>query len=231
MNNNSSELPVGEPIAASQTLTAPTRKSLKGRYISLLAVDPERDCADLYACSHGSARHDQIWTYMAYGPFRDQADMQSWLETQAQSDDPLFFAVVDNTTQRAVGIVTFMSIVPAMRRLELGNIWYGLDVQRGKTNTEAVYLMLKETFEELHYRRAEWKCDSLNARSRAAALRLGFQYEGLFRQHLIVKQRNRDTTWFSMMDHEWPAIKANMERWLYGDEEGLSLSALNQSLT
>jgi RimJ/RimL family protein N-acetyltransferase len=115
-----------------------------------------------------------------------------------------------------------------MRRLELGHIWYGLQAQRTKINTETIYLMLCRTFDELDYRRAEWKCDALNAHSRAAALRLGFRFEGTFRQHLIYKGRNRDTAWFAMMDHEWPRIKANMERWLAAEEPGLSLAALNR---
>jgi RimJ/RimL family protein N-acetyltransferase len=208
----------------------PARKTLTGRFISLLPVDAQRDIADLYEIANGDAQRKQLWTYMAYGPFSDQQTMQQWLTLQQQSDDPLFFAVVDNSSDRRVGMVALMSIVPAMRRLELGNIWYGPEAQRGKTNTEAVYLMLCETFEQLQYRRAEWKCDALNARSRAAALRLGFQYEGLFRQHMIIKNRNRDTAWFAMTDHDWPAVKANMERWLYADEQGLSLAKLNQSL-
>jgi RimJ/RimL family protein N-acetyltransferase len=125
-------------------------------------------------------------------------------------------------------LVSFLNIVPDMRRLELGHIWYGLAAQRTKINTETIYLMLRETFDGLNYRRAEWKCDALNARSRAAALRLGFRYEGIFRQHMIYKGRNRDTAWYAMMDHEWPRIKANMERWLESDPGAISLSALNK---
>ncbi len=153
--------------------------------------------------------------------------MRVWLEEQAAKTDPLLFTVIHNPTGAPLGIVTYMNIVPAMRTLELGHIWYGLAAQNTKTNTEAIYLMLCESFDHLHYRRVEWKCDALNARSRAAALRLGFQYEGIFRQHFIIKGRNRDTAWFSMLDHEWPRIKANMERWLYAGETGLSLAELN----
>jgi RimJ/RimL family protein N-acetyltransferase len=137
-------------------------------------------------------------------------------------------------TERAgnppIGIVSYLNIVPVMRRLELGNIWYTPQVQRTKVNTESIYLMLCETFDRLHYRRAEWKCDALNARSRAAAQRLGFSFEGVFRQHMIVRNRNRDTAWFAMTDEDWPLIKANMERWLYGPEKSLSLRSLNASL-
>jgi RimJ/RimL family protein N-acetyltransferase len=229
MTENIENLPVGSVLPALPQAQTPARKTLAGKFISLQPIDAQRDVIDLYAIANGDAQREKLWTYMAYGPFSDQPAMLQWLELQQQSADPLFFAVVDNASDRRVGMVAMMSIVLAMRRLELGNIWYGPEAQRGKTNTEAVYLMLCETFEQLQYRRAEWKCDALNARSRAAALRLGFKYEGLFRQHMIIKGRNRDTAWFAMMDHEWPAIKANMERWLYADEEGLSLAQLNQS--
>lgn len=229
MSNSIDSLPVGPAVTLAETAPVPARVTMTGKFISLSALDAERDAEDLYRISHGDDQREQIWTYMAYGPFQDRQIMQQWLIRQQQSDDPLFFAVIDNSSHKALGMMAMMSIVPAMRRLELGNIWYGPEAQRSRTNTEAVYLMLSETFEKLHYRRAEWKCDALNARSRAAALRLGFQYEGLFRQHMIIKGRNRDTAWFAMMEHEWPAIKANMERWLYGEEEGLSLTQLNQS--
>jgi RimJ/RimL family protein N-acetyltransferase len=117
-----------------------------------------------------------------------------------------------------------------MGTLELGNIWYSTIVHHTKINTEVVYLMLKEIFDELNYRRVEWKCDALNARSRAAALRLGFSFEGIFRQHYIIKGRNRDTAWFSMIDKEWPTIKNNIKKWLYTDEGNISLSEINKSL-
>lgn len=125
-------------------------------------------------------------------------------------------------------MVSFLNIDAEMRRLELGHIWYTLDAQGTQANTEAVYLMLCEAFDRLHYRRVEWKCDALNARSRAAALRLGFSFEGIFWQHMVVKGRNRDTAWFAMLDGEWPAIKQNLETWLYRNPNWkLSLADLN----
>ena len=156
--------------------------------------------------------------------------MEIWLQHQALSRDPLFFTVFENSANKQVGLVSFLAIVPEMRRLELGHIWYAPAAQRTKVNTETIYLMLSEAFDRLNYRRVEWKCDALNARSRAAALRLGFSYEGLFRQHLIYKGRNRDTAWFAMLDYEWPAIKKNMERWLYSNEPDISLRQLNSQL-
>ena len=204
---------------------------MRGKFISLLPLYADRDVPDLFAISHGNEEKHRIWTYMGYGPFANLAVMQRWLEEQAQSTDPFFFAVVDNTADKRLGMVSFLNIVPEMRCLELGHIWYGLEAQRTKVNTEAIYLMLCESFDRLSYRRAEWKCDALNARSHTAALRLGFKFEGIFRQHMIYKGRNRDTAWFAMLDHEWPAIKVNMERWLYGVEEGLSLTELNGFLS
>ena len=123
-----------------------------------------------------------------------------------------------------------MSVDPAMRHLELGNIWYAPRAQRTRANTESVYLMLREAFEMLGNRRVEWKCDALNARSRAAAERLGFTFEGIFRQHMIIKGRNRDTAWYSMLDHEWPAVRANIERWLDAQDPPPSLRELNAAL-
>ena len=127
-------------------------------------------------------------------------------------------------------MVSFLNIASDMLRLELGHIWYSPDVQRSNVNTEAAYLMLCEAFDRLKYRRVEWKCDSLNERSRSAAIRLGFRFEGIFRQHMIVKGRNRDTAWYSILDSEWAAVKKNMQMWLYQNpNQQLSLTELNSS--
>lgn len=210
---------------------APEQRVLVGRFHRLEPLLPDTHLAALYGASHGDPVTEQLWTYMPYGPIADQAAMLAWLQGCAGSKDPLFRAVIDAESGAAVGMVSFLNIDPAMRRLELGHIWYGPRAQRGKANTEAVFLMLSHAFEDLCCRRVEWKCDALNARSRTAALRLGFSFEGLFRQHVIVKGRNRDTAWFAMLDAEWPAVRRNMERWLYGGEEpGPSLRALNASL-
>ena len=221
------ELPVGPPVDPVEKMTPPARQPLVGQFVSLLPLDADRDATGLYEISHGSTGKTQLWTYMPYGPFADAVDMKSWLQQQAQSTDPLFFTVFENNSRQPVGMVSFLAIVPAMRRLELGHIWYGPDAQRTRVNTETIFLMLTESFDRLNYRRVEWKCDALNSRSRAAAIRLGFKYEGLFRQHIIYKGRNRDTSWYAMLDHEWSAVKANMTRWLYGDEPNLSLYQLN----
>ncbi len=221
-------LPVGIIIKPIAHIDLPQRMNYKGRFITLSPVNPQTDVAELYDCSHGSDIKEQIWTYMSYGPFDSAHNMQMWLEQGAESEDPLFFTVHYLESKQCVGMVSFLNIVSDMRRLELGHIWYSPNSQRSNVNTEAIYLMLCEAFDRLKYRRVEWKCDALNERSRAAALRLGFKFEGIFRQHMIIKGRNRDTAWYSMLDSEWTAVKENMEMWLYQNpDRKLSLTGLN----
>ena len=223
-----SSLPVGNIVQLVDSVDLPQRTDYTGKFIALSPINPQADVAELYECSHGSDTQEQIWTYMSYGPFANRRSMQMWLEEGAGSDDPLFFSVHHLESKQRVGMVSFLNIVSDMRRLELGHIWYSPSSQRSNVNTESMYLMLCEAFDRLKYRRVEWKCDSLNERSRSAALRLGFKFEGIFRQHMIIKGRNRDTAWYSMLDSEWTAIKKNMEMWLYQNPDGkLSLTALN----
>jgi RimJ/RimL family protein N-acetyltransferase len=223
-------LPVGEAIPERGDSLRPERGVYEGRFVVLAPVDAHADADELYRCSHGSPAREALWTYMGYGPFADAAAMRGWLHEQSESSDPLFLTVGDRESKRRVGLVSFLNIVPDAWRLELGHIWYAPEVQRTHVNTETVYLMLCEAFERLRYRRVEWKCDSLNTRSRAAALRLGFEFEGVFRQHMVVKGRNRDTAWYSMLDAEWPGVKANVEHWLYDNpDRTLSLGDLHKS--
>jgi RimJ/RimL family protein N-acetyltransferase len=223
------ELPVGEPVDATSA-GRPGRSHLDGGFVSLVPVDPTVHGHGLFANAHdGSDEAARMWTYMAYGPWDDEQSMRGWLDTLPVSDDPLFLTVIDREAGDPVGIVTFMNVDPAMKHLELGNIWYAPRAQRTRVNTESVYLMLRRAFGELGYRRVEWKCDALNARSRSAAERLGFTFEGVFRQHMIIKGRNRDTAWYAMLDHEWPGVRANMERWLAADPPP-SLRELNAAL-
>ncbi len=223
-------LPLGNLVKPIAHVDLPQRTDYKGEFITLSPVSPQADAGELYACSHGSDMKEWIWTYMGYGPFESIHSMRKWLEDGARSNDPLFLTVHHRESRRRVGMVSFLNIASDMLRLELGHIWYSPDVQRSNVNTEAAYLMLCEAFDRLKYRRVEWKCDSLNERSRSAAIRLGFRFEGIFRQHMIVKGRNRDTAWYSILDSEWAAVKKNMQMWLYQNpNQQLSLTELNSS--
>jgi RimJ/RimL family protein N-acetyltransferase len=220
-------LPVGDPVPPAASAPMPRKGDYAGRFISLAPVNPGQDVEDLFWCSHGSPEKESIWTYLWAGPFADISSMKSWLEIAAASIDPLFLTVSERSTGYRIGMVSFMNIVQEMRRLELGHIWYAPEHQKTRANTEAVYLLLCEAFDALQYRRVEWKCDALNKRSRSAALRLGFTFEGIFRQHMIIRGRNRDTAWYSMLDSEWVRVKRNMESWLYNNPGGnLSLTRL-----
>jgi RimJ/RimL family protein N-acetyltransferase/predicted enzyme related to lactoylglutathione lyase len=191
------------PNPTSEPAKLPRRALHEGRRISLVPLDPDAHVDDLYAGSHGSPEVEALWTYMGYGPFANRDAMLGWLRGCAISDDPLFLVVRDNQTGAPLGMVSYLNIRPAMRVLELGHLWYVPRAQGTGVNTDAVRMMLREAFEALGYRRVEWKCDSLNVRSRRAALRLGFRFEGIFRQHMIVKGKNRDTAWFAMLDSDW----------------------------
>lgn len=190
---------------------APPKTPIAGSSVRLEPIDPARHVADLYELSKGD---DTIWNYMGYGPFADLGAMRTWLDTTAASPDPLYFAIVDTATGRAVGMTSFMRIDAKSGAIEIGNIWFAPILMKTKQATEAIFLQMREVFDRWGYRRLEWKCNARNAPSRAAAARFGFSYEGLFRQHMIIKGRSRDTAWFAMLDGEWPETKAAFERWL-----------------
>jgi RimJ/RimL family protein N-acetyltransferase len=176
-------------------------------------LDPGRHAADLFAANSLDAE-GRNWTYLPVGPFADFGSYRAWLERVAAGEDPLFHTIVDLATGKAVGVAAFMRIDRGNGVIEVGNINYSPLLQRKPAATEAMYLMMRRAFDELGHRRHEWKCDSLNAPSRAAALRLGFQFEGIFRQAAVNKGRNRDTAWYSIIDSEWPALKRAFEAWL-----------------
>jgi RimJ/RimL family protein N-acetyltransferase len=220
--------PVG-PLADATPAPRPGPVTLQGRYgrVERLATS---HAADLWSAVAG---HDGIWTYMStYGPFTDAPAFAQWVASRIPLEDPYSYAIVE-PTGRAVGIATLMEIKPAMRVIEVGHIVYSPALQRTPLGTEAQYLLARYAFETLGYRRYEWKCNALNAPSRRAALRYGFVFEGILRQHMIAKGRNRDTAYYSMLDSEWPARKAAFERWLAPenfDAEGrqrVRLSELN----
>jgi RimJ/RimL family protein N-acetyltransferase len=221
--------PVGPPVhPGSAQLPGPV--TLAGLYGSVTRLDAARDAEGLWKVLSDD---DQVWTYMSYGPFAGEKAFATWLAERETLKDPYSYTVRDKDN-REIGVVTLMSIRPDMRVVEVGNILYSPALQQTPLGTETQYLLARYAFETLGYRRYEWKCDSLNAPSRRAAARYGFIFEGIFRQHMITKGRNRDTAWFAIIDGEWPQRKANFERWLAPenfDSEGrqkISLSALNE---
>ena len=174
-------------------------------------VDPARRANDLFAASEGAPA---LWDYLAYGPFESLEAFTEWLRERAASHDPLFYAVIDRASGQARGMASLMRIVPEHGVIEVGHIWFAPVLQRTRQATEAIYLLARYAFDTLGNRRLEWKCDAQNEPSRRAAERFGFVFEGIFRQHMVVKGRNRDTAWYSITDSEWPAVRAAFEAWL-----------------
>ena len=189
----------------------PKRIALRGQTVRLEPLEPERHGDDLFAASQGA---DATWTYLPYGPFAGRSEFTSWLAQRAPLDDPLTFAIVDEASGAARGLASLMSVVPEHGVIEIGHIWLSPALQKTRQATEAIYVMARYAFDELGNRRLEWKCDSLNDGSRRAAERFGFVFEGVFRNHRIVKGRNRDTAWYSITDEEWPSRRAAFEAWL-----------------
>jgi RimJ/RimL family protein N-acetyltransferase len=205
--------PVGVPLEGWTPRARPPGTAMKGRYCRIEPLEPLRHAADLYD-ANCQDREGRIWTYLPYGPFENLDDYRGWLTKACLGQDPLFHAIVDSSNGRAVGLASYLRIEPAVGVIEVGHINYAPELQKTAAATEAMYLMMRRVFDELGYRRYEWKCDDLNAGSRAAAARLGFLFEGIFRQATIYKGRNRDTAWFAITDKDWPAIKRRMELWL-----------------
>ena len=205
--------PVG-PVVDTTPAERPGAAKLDGRFCRAEKLDLVRHGESLWRAVKDDSR---VWTYMGYGPFADAAVFMQWVEERSVLLDPFSYAVIDKASGRAVGIVTLMEIRPASRVVEIGNILYSPAMQRTAAATEVQYLMARYVFDELHYRRYEWKCHAMNAPSMRAATRFGFTYEGTFRQHMIIKGRNRDTAWYALLDSEWPQVKAAYEGWLAPD--------------
>jgi RimJ/RimL family protein N-acetyltransferase len=203
------DLPLG-PLVDATPARRPGAVSLAGRFGSVERLDAARHGESLWEALSG---HDRLWTYMSYGPLADRAAFLGWLADRQALEDPFYYAVVDRS-RRAVGLETLVAIRPDMRAVEVGHIVLGPALQRTPLATEAQYLLARYVFETLGYRRYEWKCNTLNAASYRAALRFGFVFEGVFRNHMISKGRSRDSAWFAMIDTDWPARKAAFERWL-----------------
>jgi RimJ/RimL family protein N-acetyltransferase len=185
---------------------------MEGRFCRLEPLDVERHAAALFAADAADA-DGRSWTYLAYGPFRDLARYRAWLSADCVSDDPLFFTILDQSDSQPAGLASYLRIAPASGSIEVGHIHFAPRLQRRPAATEAMFLMMQGAFES-GYRRYEWKCDALNAASRAAAQRLGLSFEGIFRQATVYKGRNRDTAWYAAIDSEWPALRQAFLTWL-----------------
>ncbi|AMO57351.1 hypothetical protein GZ77_15800 [Endozoicomonas montiporae] len=220
--------PVGQPMPQWKMASLPEALTLNGHYCRLERVNVDQHGKDLYETLYASV-DQQEWTYLLHEPAADEKSFMSWLREISQSHDPVFYTIVATDTVKAVGLASYLRINPEHGVIEVGHLHFSPLLQKTAAATEAMYLMMKYAFEQLGYRRYEWKCDSLNAPSRKAALRLGFTFEGIFRQALVYKGRNRDTAWFSMLDGEWPELKKAFEQWLNPDNfnsEGQQLQKL-----
>jgi RimJ/RimL family protein N-acetyltransferase len=209
----------------------PERVPLEGRYARLEPLDPARHGADLLASGQAPGADDRF-RYLFEEPPTNKAAFTAWLEKVAASPDPMFFAVIDKSTGKAEGRQALMRIDPVHGVIEIGNILWGPAIARSRVATEALYLFASHAFDDLGYRRFEWKCNNLNEPSKKAALRFGFSFEGVFRHHMVTKGKNRDTAWFAMIDRDWPAIKAGYEKWLHSanfDAAGQQLTKLTTS--
>jgi RimJ/RimL family protein N-acetyltransferase len=204
--------PIGFSVPDWRPPEAPPRTPMEGRFCRLQPLDPRLHADSLHAANSIDTQ-GRMWTYLPYGPFDTLATYRAWTEEMSRRSDPLFYAIIDSATDRAVGLASYLRIDPSAGSIEVGHVIYSPLLQRTPAATEAMFLMMERAF-TLGYRRYEWKCDALNAPSRAAAQRLGFSFEGIFRQAIVVKGRNRDTAWFSIIDSEWPAVKEAIQRWL-----------------
>jgi RimJ/RimL family protein N-acetyltransferase len=234
MTQNELGQTVGVPLPDWYAPRAPTPASLQGRYCRLEPLSTQRHGAELFAALSLDAG-GAGWTYLPYGPFVTLGAYVSWLEAQEVLSDPLFFTIIDTASDKPVGLCAYLRIDAAAGCIEVGHLHFSPLLQRKPAATEAMYLMMRHAF-ELGYRRYEWKCDALNEASRKAAQRLGFSFEGIFRQARVVKGRNRDTAWFSVIDGEWPKLRVAFEQWLAPEnfdaqgQQKLALSALTLPL-
>lgn len=223
--------PIGAALSGWTPRSQPTRTPMTGRLVRLEPLDASRHAKDLYEADRNS-EDDADWTYLPTEPLRELVDYEAWCIGACAAADPMFFAILDMTTGRAIGRAAFMRIDAANGVMEVGHIKFSPLLQRSALATEAMFLMMSRAFDELGYRRYEWKCDNLNEPSKRAARRLGFVFEGVFRSAVVVKNRNRDTAWFSIIDSEWPKLRETYTAWLSpenfsaGGEQKQSLSKL-----
>jgi RimJ/RimL family protein N-acetyltransferase len=207
------DLPLGEELDW-KPAQRPARVPLYGSHILVRPVNAASDAAPLFSVSHPPDGDLAIWTYLPDGPYESPDHMRKTLEWAEAAEDRVYFALVDLPDERPMGLASYLGITPEFGVIEIGHIWFGVQLQRTTAATEAIYLLVRHAFDDLGYRRVEWKCNALNAASRRAAERFGFTFEGIFRKHQVIKGRNRDTAWYSITDEEWPAIRCGFDAWL-----------------
>lgn len=209
----------------------PARVPIKGRYVTLEPLDARRHAAELFEAGHTGEGASRIWDYVNYGPWPDVESYAATLREQSASFDPIFYAIRSRESGKATGQASFLDIHPQNGVIEIAHVWFAPELQRTRAATEALFLLLRHAMDELGYRRMQWRCNALNTKSREAARRLGFRFEGIFYNHLIFKGMNRDTAWYSILDDEWPEVRRIIERWLGAAnfaEDGRQVASLSE---
>ena len=212
---------------------APQRAPLTGRFVRLEPLDPAAHADELYDASHRDAEARKIWDFLPDGPWPDQPQFERWLRESAGLVERVVLTIRSAETGKACGMAQYLDVQPNSGVIEIGYIWFAPAVQRTRATTEALFLLLAHAIDDLGYRRMQWRCNSRNERSRAAARRLGFRFEGIFYNHMIVKGRNRDTAWYSILDHEWPEVRDNITAWLADanfDDQGRAKTSLGEMM-
>jgi RimJ/RimL family protein N-acetyltransferase len=224
------ELLLGEELAWTPA-RAPKRVALRGSHVLVRPVEAARDADPLFAVSHPPAGDSAIWTYLPDGPYESPEHLRQMLAWAQTAEEHIYFTLVRLADERPLGMASYLRIAPEHGTIEIGHIWFAVELQRTTAATEAIYLLARHAFEDLGYRRLEWKCNALNAPSRRAAERYGFTFEGVWRKHQVIKGRNRDTAWYAITDDQWPAIRRGFEAWLDPenmDVEGRQRRALGE---
>ena len=239
----SSETPLEQPYprplsgAAVDKLPSariPSRAPLRGKYVELVAQHASEHAADLYAAGHDSDQALRTWDYLAYGPWASLEDYTATMRSQSATFDTIFYAIRPLDSENFEGQSSYLDINPLMGVIEIGHIWFGTRLARTRAATEALYLMIRHAMDDLGYRRMHWRCNSLNEKSRQAARRLGFRFEGIFYNHMIFKGKNRDTAWYSILDDEWPEVRGILESWLDEanfDDQGMARTSLFEMMS
>ena len=224
----------GEKVITPPPALVPSRTPLKGQYVTLEPLEADKHAEALFEASHGSEEALKIWDYLTYGPWPDVDAYAQTLRSQSASFDPVFYAIRSNETGQFGGQASFLDIQAQNGVTEIGHIWFGPEMQRTSAATEALFLMLCHAMDDLGYRRMQWRCNALNDKSRSAARRLGFRFEGIFYNSLIFKGMNRDTAWYSILDDEWSEVREKIGAWLDSsnfDADGQAISSLSDAMT